>query len=281
MKQAFLLIVFLSSIAGLTGQVCVSLDNYSLVSDNGDGTCTYDLKVIVDSGNGATGTATFSVGGNIVYTELNCTCNPTTVIFPVTVPCQSEIIVEVFYDAPGNGNDCTGDTGGVVLPVDWMNISGSTKDYVNLIRWDVAEEVDLQKYVVERANADHKFLPLDEVEPKESVDQIKNYTYLDRQPQNGFNYYRIKQVDNNGEFSYSDVISVFTNLDEEVIAYPNPFTNSISLNSEKDWIFYDSAGRIVLSGISDYIEVGDVESGVYYLKYREGESIGQLILVKN
>ena len=281
MKQVLLLIVFLSSIISLTGQVCVSLDNYSLVSDNGDGTCTYDLKVTVDSGNGATGTATFSLGGNVVYTELNCICNPTTVIFPVTVPCQSEIMVEVFYDAPGNGNDCTGDTGGVVLPVDWVDISGSTKDHVNLIRWDVAEELNLQEYIVERANAGHKFVPLDVVQPKQAVDQIKNYSYLDKKPLAGFNYYRIKQVDNNGEFSYSDIISVFTNHDEEVLAFPNPFTNFISLNSEKEWIFYDSAGRIVSSGVSDYIEVGDVESGVYYLKYFEGESTGQVILVKN
>ena len=57
-----------------------------------------------------------------------------------------------------------------------------------------------------------------------------NYNYLHRTPVNGMNYYRLKQVDTDNKFTYSEIRSVkFDNI-KSVTVFPNPTTDKVYIN---------------------------------------------------
>ena len=61
-----------------------------------------------------------------------------------------------------------------------------------------------------------------------------NYNFVDKNPYEGVSYYRLKQVDFNGEFSYSNIESV-TNRETRLISlYPNPIHNNLTLATNFD-----------------------------------------------
>jgi len=80
----------------------------------------------------------------------------------------------------------------------------------------------------------------------EKIGQIKgagnsviklNYTFMDNHPANGINYYRLKQVDDDGKCTYSESISLDYTLftsnsdkDLQISIYPNPAVNEIKVS---------------------------------------------------
>ena len=73
---------------------------------------------------------------------------------------------------------------------------------------------------------------------------VKNYNAYDAQPVKGINFYRIKQVDKDGNFKYSKTVSLklnFNNTGVSVLA--NPFHNSLTVD------FSSSTARQFLQGL--------------------------------
>ncbi len=267
MKYLIILALVLSLFTPATSQVCASLDNWALVSENGDGTCTYSVSIIVDSGNGATGTASFVLNNTEVYSQSSCICNPSTISFPITVTCGSTVSIDVFYDAPGNGNDCSGNTGNIVLPVQWLDFKVEKNGDKNLLNWSVYE-VGNYKYFIERGNDGQRFSSIGEINNIGVNDGAYNYSFGDTRPLNGINYYRIKQLDYDDSFSYSEIVSVDNSLIKEVLLYPNPFSNEINLHSDimKSWKITNLQGATLLMGQENRIETTQLVSGIYYLQ---------------
>ncbi len=262
----------------LNGQVCVTLDSWTQNSDNGDGTCTYQVSLIVNSGNGASGTATFSIDGVDVHVEPNCICNPTTISFPITVICESTVNIDVFYDAPGNGNDCSGSTGGIVLPIIWNDLSVNKHQNYNLIEWSTYMEKNNENFIVEHSENGKTFHALDLVQSAGNTNKTSYYSYLHERPQATINYYRIKQVDFDGRFSLSEIIQV-DNTIQNLWAYPNPFQDEIHipLEQDKSWDLFDSVGKRTLSGSNNIINTEQLLKGMYILKV-EGASNPQILI---
>jgi hypothetical protein len=61
--------------------------------------------------------------------------------------------------------------------------------------------------------------------------RTKHYEYIHTSPSIGINYYRIKQVDYNGKYSYSDIVSVRYNGNGETSIYPNPASSEVTITT--------------------------------------------------
>ncbi len=268
MKLIFTTIFAVSIFFSAKSQVCASLDSWSLVSDNGDGTCTYSMSIIVNSGNGATGTATFSIGSTTVHTELNCVCNPTTITFPVTVNCGSTITIDVVYDAPGVGNNCTGSTGPIVLPVEWLDVSVRNDGNANIISWSTLMEINNDKFIVQHARDGFEFDVIGEVKGAYySLEQL-DYFFTHDNPQSGTNYYRIKQMDFGSDHSYSDIVSIENRFVKKIYVYPNPFDEIVNIEVDflDAWEITDIFGKAIATGNSGQIQTGRLKAGTYFLQ---------------
>lgn len=124
---------------------------------------------------------------------------------------------------------------GVVLPVEMLEFDASTEHDGNEVHWKVASETDLSHYEVEHSTDGQHFVNLGMVDAMDNSSAISNYNYLHNNPPHSINYYRLKMVDIDGEFSYSR-IAVLDNRKgiQDWQVYPNPATNLVYLRYENE-----------------------------------------------
>jgi hypothetical protein len=115
---------------------------------------------------------------------------------------------------------------------------------------------------------------ISQIEGAGNSQNLKTYSIYDSSPLENISYYRLKQLDDNGNYTYSKIESVSLNKNETFIIYPNPNTNGIlkvnSINSSQSQIkLIDALGRIIYESYlnSSYTELDlkAYEKGVYVL----------------
>ncbi len=92
------------------------------------------------------------------------------------------------------------------------------------ITWSVASQLNNEKYIVEHSKDGKTFSPIREIAGDGTSNETKHYEYVHTSPSIGINYYRIKQVDYDGKYSYSDIAPVRYEGDSSINIYPNPTT---------------------------------------------------------
>ena len=169
------------------------------------------------------------------------------------------------------------------LPVELIsfNARAINKNLVNL-DWSTASEIDNSHFLIERSRDGQSFEVIDQINSKGDTQVQQNYISSDRNPLMGTSYYRLKQIDFDGQFSYSKTVVVEIKDDVEIAVYPNPIASNQMLNISGAWIgeaefaMYDATGLLVkrqkvskqaevdLSGLAagSYFYVIDFGSGV-------------------
>jgi hypothetical protein len=120
---------------------------------------------------------------------------------------------------------------GAALPVRYSSFRAIEKSSQVQLSWTTEAEENISTYIVERSADGRSFKTLGEL-PALNHDQAKaNYLYLDKAPVRGYNYYRVRAVEKNGNNIYSPVIrvSVAASLsvaDKDLLIAPNPLTGN-------------------------------------------------------
>ncbi|HLY71718.1 MAG TPA: T9SS type A sorting domain-containing protein, partial [Puia sp.] len=96
-----------------------------------------------------------------------------------------------------------------------------------LVSWSTEQEVNSSYFSVERSSNASDFTDIGTVAAKGNSATVSNYSYTDNGAQNGVNYYRLKMVDLDGSFVYSQVSVVNSELVQNVKVFPNPASNYI------------------------------------------------------
>jgi len=98
----------------------------------------------------------------------------------------------------------------------------------------------------------------------------------------GFNYYRLKQMDFDGNFEYSNVISVRYEQEQKMAIYPNPVSDKLiidtALNKEVKIRIVATNGQIIYESVKNIdnqlnIDISALNNGMYYLQLMNEESI--------
>jgi len=82
---------------------------------------------------------------------------------------------------------------------------------------------------------------------------LSNYNWTDKSPSDGLNYYRLLQIDFNGDKSYSKIIAIEFQADRsDIQIYPNPAKNELNINLPENWgrnetsiVIYDFYGKVI------------------------------------
>jgi hypothetical protein len=118
----------------------------------------------------------------------------------------------------------------VSMPVDWLlPVTTKLLNETTYITWSVASQINNEKYIIEHCNDGRNFLPIGEIAGDGTSNATKHYEYIHSSPSIGINYYRIKQVDYDGKYSYSDIASVRYDGDSNIKIYPNPTTSEVTV----------------------------------------------------
>lgn len=135
---------------------------------------------------------------------------------------------------PTNSCALTVTISGGALPVTWLYFKGQEKiDDVEL-SWATGSEMNTASFIVERSINGRDFKQIGSVTAMGNSSQTTNYKWLDKDAlklNSPLIYYRLRQVDRDGKFTYSNVITfvIRNNNDQVVKVYPNPFSQQITV----------------------------------------------------
>ncbi len=184
---------------------------------------------------------------------------------------------------------------GVALPVTLVSFSGSLNTQNNAqLQWKVSNEISLRNYEIERSYDGVQFTNVGTVNVSSGGGLVKDYGFTDVASAKTVNYYRLKMIDNNGRFRYSDIINIKSNAQTDFVRLlRNPVGSNISLsinNRLKEKIsieLYNASGQIVnkwapgsADGTLQLPFNKPLASGVYMLKFIMGDKKTVLRIVK-
>ena len=122
-----------------------------------------------------------------------------------------------------------------VLPLTLTSFNGAIYNNTVQLNWSTAQEENLDTYIVEKSTNASDWHTLSTVKATGNSNSKKEYNVTDPHAAT-INYYRLKQMDVNGSYTYSQIIRIRNGaLDKTGIKlYPNPATNSatVTINSE-------------------------------------------------
>jgi hypothetical protein len=102
------------------------------------------------------------------------------------------------------------------------------------ITWSTAMEINNQFFSIERSADALTWASIGQVQGAGNSTDQKNYSLIDSKPLPGTNYYRLKQVDYDGKFTYSDIVEVEFPMSSVTVSalcvYPNPLRKNSLLN---------------------------------------------------
>ncbi|HRH04139.1 MAG TPA: PKD domain-containing protein [Bacteroidia bacterium] len=150
------------------------------------------------------------------------------------------------------------------LPVQFLNFSGVATESSNLVLWSTASESNNAGFELERSASGFDWEKLVFIKGAGNSSETKKYNFLDMQPSSNTCYYRLKQMDYNGQYTYSKTISITRNTEQGLYlqqVFPNPTNGIIHLNfnkhTEKDitLVVYDMHGKTLIQKV---IEAGQL-----------------------
>ncbi|MFK7925026.1 MAG: T9SS type A sorting domain-containing protein [Bacteroidia bacterium] len=112
---------------------------------------------------------------------------------------------------------------GTVLPVNLLSFTASSAPNETVaLEWETVQEVENDHFLIERSRDGIQFEILQKVLGAGTTDQAQSYRSWDKNPYQGQNYYRLWQVDRNGQKTLSESVSVLVEKGNSLSVFPNP-----------------------------------------------------------
>lgn len=166
---------------------------------------------------------------------------------------------------------------GTILPVSLTYFDVNKQDGGILSQWTTANEVNNDGFELQKSMDGSKFNSIAWIEGHGTTSEKNTYSYLDSETSTGFHYYRLKQIDNDGRSSFSDVKSVMIDSKKEYTIYPNPSSKGTleisGLDDELvDVVIHDSNGRFLSStkGSNGTVDVSHLQPGLFFVQINNG-----------
>ena len=180
----------------------------------------------------------------------------------------------------------------LIVPVELTSFTANTNSLGQVVlAWSTATEINNHMFEIQRKPEEGEYFTIGFVDGAGTTTEPQNYSYTDNTVENGKYFYRLKQIDFNGSFSYSDEVQVDVvgpltfNLEQN---YPNPFNPSTNIKysvpeaGNITLSVYNTVGEEVAVLVNGYSEAGHFEvsfnasnlpSGVYLYKLQSANSI--------
>lgn len=170
------------------------------------------------------------------------------------------------------------------LPVTFKGIVARSENSVVNVQWEVADEIDVRGYEVERSTNGMRFETVGFV----NAHGKPVYSYTDVQPVQGTVYYRVKNVDIDGKYEYSSITRVTNKRASALKLFPMPAQQTVTLQHERitaqtTITLTTAEGRVVrqIRPVADtyqtQISLQDLKPGMYLLRLDNGQGTPEAI----
>jgi hypothetical protein len=140
------------------------------------------------------------------------------------------------------------------LPLQLIDFTGVNNQGRNRLQWKTAQETNTSHFNLERSNDGNNFTPIARVNASGNSNTERLYTYDDKQPLDGDNFYRLKMVDLDGQFTISKTILVRAIKTPGLKLSPNPVNDRLYVTipgniKARSIRIFDAAGRMLYQQI--------------------------------
>ncbi|MBS1665413.1 MAG: T9SS type A sorting domain-containing protein [Bacteroidetes bacterium] len=163
-----------------------------------------------------------------------------------------------------------------VLPVSWTSFTATCKTNQTLLQWSTASEFNNNRYIVQKSTDAATWQSIGKVKGAGNSSLSQSYQFIDSIP-SAKSYYRLEQVDIDGNSRFSTIISSNCNITTLKI-FPNPTHDVLYFNGAQPGLPYqliDATGKVRRTGLSqagtNTIPLTSLPAGNYFLKVKGNE----------
>jgi len=256
---------------------------------------------VTQNGNTVTGTATNSStsGGQGID------ANDSTQMFKVSSAATSSITMRVGYyqsQHGWNGNDLFSlnmmgsELQPIILPVNLVSFTTQLVNDKVWLAWTTTQEINVSHFTIEKSFDNKTFEQVALLFTADNPLPTNSYSYKDpvKNAAASVIYYRLKMVDKDGKYKYSEIRTVRTGSADDsarITTYPNPVVNELHILVPAGWQNNRVSGQLLNTGGSIIkifninqaatIAMTDVPAGTYYLKVTNGKDTTTQAIVKS
>jgi alpha-tubulin suppressor-like RCC1 family protein len=179
----------------------------------------------------------------------------------------------------------------ITLPVTWLYIKVKLQNNTSLIEWATASESNSSHFEIEHSHNGVTYTKAGTVNAIGNSGSTTNYSFTHLSPVAGKNYYRIKQVDQDGKFSYSRIITLINNKEQNILVItPNPAQDIIQVNTNNARPgairIYNMQGKLLLQqqiapgNQQQSIDVSKLPAGMYTVQLQISEILRTKSFIK-
>lgn len=170
------------------------------------------------------------------------------------------------------------------LPVQLTSFDATlTNDNTTILSWSTSSESDNSGFEIETSTDGIEFENIGFVKGTGNSNTLQHYHFKHANTKTA--YYRLKQIDFNGEYTYSNTVTVKNAITEARLT-PNPFNDNIEVtaNSTIQKVnIVDLTGKVVISqninNNATNINTKDLQNGIYFIKiYKDNEMVAKRIV---
>jgi pectate lyase len=180
-----------------------------------------------------------------------------------------------------------------VLPLDLIAFEAKIDDKIDPsvdLKWTTTNEVNTLKFEIERSIDGKIFNKIGEIKAK-NISGQNQYSFTDYSPSNGLAYYRLKQLDQNGQFTFSEIVFIDIKNKQTLNVYPNPVKDGFTVNHEdaKQGASLKIIGldgklifqrKLILGAQSDDVDTKILQPGQYILTFDNAGEKKSLVFIK-
>lgn len=178
----------------------------------------------------------------------------------------------------------------ILMPIENLSFYGYYNNLENVLYWEITAEFSYDYFEIQKSLDGVNFYKIGSTENSNYSPTEVNYMFFDSDPLPDNNYYRLRMIDFDGQFRYSNLIDVVVseNVVDNLSLYPNPTNNIIAVETYRDGVktFYltnalgETLQTIRTEENSITINLNTISSGVYFIKLESGVNSQTQMFVK-
>lgn len=177
------------------------------------------------------------------------------------------------------------------LPVKLLEFNAKPVNTNVQLNWTTTSEINNDYFTIEKSIDGKNWIEIGTVKGAGNAEVLTNYSFNDVNTVTGVQYYKLKQTDVNGEFSYSQIIPVRFGAVINLNVYPVPSNNLVYVNFENDatssfnLTIFNTVGQAVLNqtgtGNNHQLDITTLENGIYFIEVKTELGISKVKIIKN
>lgn len=182
---------------------------------------------------------------------------------------------------------------GAILPVELIDFRAQPVGSKVLLTWQTVTESNNRGFGIERSVDGIAWREIGFVEGNGTTFELQSYSHTDVQPERGINYYRLRQMDYDGQFEFSNIesASIDEQVEKKLLAFPNPIQRGkltvhfpLEFDDFATLTLHSPTGQVLhqkeVTGLSEILNMSIYPAGIYLLTLTNGREVWQERVVR-